>query len=114
MDADERRERVESGWEFLRARTSGRLREVVERAYQEPELRRLYPYKSVASLAFSYRVEWPYDLLPSIEAEGSPGGPFTAWDEHSQELAKGDLETVIAAVARDVARRQADRRTETG
>ena len=50
---------VEAGWQIVR--DDGRVRvELLEAAYAEPRLRRLFPWTGMGELHFSRCSEWPW------------------------------------------------------
>lgn len=87
-------------WEFLLERAHGRVRAVAERAAEEPELRRFYPFQSLNFLRFSRKVSYPFDMLPYIAAEGLDNGRYEARSADNEKLCEGTLDDVIAAVLR--------------
>lgn len=96
----ETNEVLEKQWQFLLSRAHGRVRAVVERAAREPELRRFYPFKSLNWLRFSRKVEYPFDELPYISAEGVDNGRYEARAANGEVLCAGTLDDVMAAVIR--------------
>lgn len=100
MSSDEDTRAITEAWEFIQTRAHGRVRAVAQRAAQEPTLRALYPFQSLNWLRFSRATSYPYDFLPYVSAEGTTD--FEARDAENRVLARGNLETVIAAVVKAI------------
>jgi hypothetical protein len=66
---------VEAGWQVVR--DDGRVRpELLDAAYAEPRLRRLFPWTGMGELHFSRCTEWPWTWdVPYVEP--AAGGAYT-------------------------------------
>jgi hypothetical protein len=96
---DDHSKTISEAWDFLKTRGDGRVKAVAQRAFHEPSLRDLLPFQSLNHLRFSVAIDYPYDNLPYISAEGPDNGRYEARDESNAVLASGDLDSVVAAVA---------------
>jgi hypothetical protein len=107
---DQGPEHVVAGeWQRVRQGTPGgddtNLHALVEAAYREPRLRRLYPYTSHEVLNFSTTTGYPFSPSPvSLTAYGE--GKFRVWNAAGAVL--GDTATAEEAVALGVAHLPAD------
>ncbi|GAA2226625.1 DUF6193 family natural product biosynthesis protein [Streptomyces nogalater] len=93
--------RVEAGWQ--KVRDDGRVRaELLEVAYAEPRLRRLFPWTGMGELHFSRCTEWPWTWdIPYIQP-AADGGYRVSGPRRSEHV--GPAATAREAIAMVVER----------
>ncbi len=89
----------EAAWQFVLEHERESIRRIAERAYQEPMLRRLYPYTSLDNLHFSHHSDYPYSSLPYVLTADR----YEARAADHRPLAEGSLDDVVKAVVEALA-----------
>ena|SRR5882762_6357303 len=89
---------IEEQWEFLLKKDDEDARRVATRAYQEPALRKLFPYTSMSNLKFSKKVEHPYDALPYIYVIKDEPRRYQVRAADHRPLLEGGLDAVVTAL----------------
>jgi len=74
--------------------TYGWSKEALLRLGRDSVIGRYYPYWSVGRLCFSRWTKYPYSYDCPCVVGG--GNDFRLWDAKGEEIAAGDLETVVA------------------
>jgi hypothetical protein len=91
---------IDEQWSSVVNDSNTRLRAIACEAARYPNLRRLFPFRSLSNLHFSRKISYPYDYLPYVLV--TPSNEYEARGLDDVVLGKGALADMVRLVAEAV------------